>query len=399
MNILKRCAVLLLTAGLLFSVAGCGGGKDTTWVAQLGEDRGSSGLYTLYLMDGYSDAASQITEDVDSILNEKIDGQPVVNYITDYAKKQVNRLLSIRELFAKTGQELTQEEKDEAAAYASYYYTEFQEPYLANGVTQEDMTAMYESAAMTKRVFDSIYGEGGEEEVPREELYQTLKDTYTRSRHIVFYKVDLTTGEALDEAALAERKATAESYYARVNAGENIIDLALEYNNSQLAEGETPEERLEDKYYDAVAEKGTGSLPTVYSEQLEQMEDGAYALVEDDYYYIIIQKLSFDDADQEIVDTYLSVVLQNEKYDAFMEKMDALSERTDVVYNNEALKVYTPKKLNMTNEEITAALIDMGVDVYGSASSDSEEPEQTSSEGENGSSDDADASGAESAAQ
>ena len=399
MNILKRCAVLLLTAGLLFSVAGCGGGKDTTWVAQLGEDRVSSGLYTLYLMDGYSDAASQITEDADSILNEKIDGQPVVNYITDYAKKQVNRLLSIRELFAKTGQELTQEEKDEAAAYANYYYTAFQEPYLANGVTQEDMTAMYESAAMTKRVFDSIYGEGGEEEVPREELYQTLKDTYTRSRHIVFYKVDLTTGEALDEAALAERKATAESYYARVNAGENIIDLALEYNNSQLAEGETPEERLEDKYYDAVAEKGTGSLPTVYSEQLEQMEDGAYALVEDDYYYIIIQKLSFDDADQEIVDTYLSVVLQNEKYDAFMEKMDALSERTDVVYNNEALKVYTPKKLNMTNEEITAALIDMGVDVYGSASSDSEEPEQTSSEGENGSSDDADASGAESAAQ
>ena len=116
MNILKRCAVLLLTAGLLFSVAGCGGGKDTTWVAQLGEDRVSSGLYTLYLMDGYSDAASQITEDADSILNEKIDGQPVVNYITDYAKKQVNRLLSIRELFAKTGQELTQEEKDEAAA-------------------------------------------------------------------------------------------------------------------------------------------------------------------------------------------------------------------------------------------------------------------------------------------
>ena len=38
-----------------------------------------------------------------------------------------------------------------------------------------------------------------------------------------------------------------------MNAGENIIDLALEYNNSQLAEGETPEERLEDKYYDQFA--------------------------------------------------------------------------------------------------------------------------------------------------
>lgn len=345
----KALAVLL---ALLLVLAGCSG-KDTSWVAQVGEDSIAPGVYLVELMMGYNEASGRLYG-VEDIMKETIDDLPAAQYITNYAKEECAKLLAIRQEFAARDLTLGDTDKEQADAYTDYLYQMGELFYQANGVGKESVGYINETTMMSLAVFNSIYGEGGEKEVTRSQLEQEFADHYTRSQYILFPKVDVNTGAPLSEEEMAEAKAKAEECYKKaLEAGVNFTDLL--YENAKEQTPDTAGERMSDNEYDAYLENNAGFYPPIYEETVLAAADNEIKMVEDDYYYYIIKKLPALEGDAERLASYLDAALQNMKYDEYMEMLEEWGKALEVKYNNAALAAFSAANLKMTQDQIDAA--------------------------------------------
>lgn len=346
------CKLTAVLAALILLLAGCSG-SDTSWVAQAGEDTIAPGVYLVELMMGYNEAASR-NPSAENILKETIDDLPAPQYITDYAKRECAKLLAIQREFTARGLELTAEDNESADAYTDYLYQMGENFYQANGVAKESVQFINDRTMMSLAVFNDLYGEGGEREVPRAELEKEFAGQYTRSQYILFPKVDSATGAPLGEEAVAAAKAKAEEYLEKAKGGENFTDLLYE-NAKEMDPANIQERHEDDRAYDAYLENNANYYPPVYESAILEMADNEIRLVEDDYYYYILKKLPLLEGESERVENYLSGILQSMKYDEYMELLEDWGEELGVKYNNAALAAFSPAKLKMTQEEIEAA--------------------------------------------
>lgn len=349
MKIDKRLLALFLSLALLFS-AGCS--KDTSWVARSGEETIPAGVYQVELMMGYNDAASQLYSAGD-ILKESIGETPVPQYISDYAKGECANLLAIRKEFATRGLTVDADSDQQAADYTDYLYSMGESFYQANGVAKESVRYINDTTMMSLAIFNSIYGEGGEQEVSRKELEDAFSSGYTRSRYLIFPKVDITNGNPLSEEEVTAAKERAEDYRRRAAAGESFPALMHQYNQEQNPGGAG--EQREDTLYDVYLENNTGYYPPVYESGIVAAADNEIGLLEDEYYIYVFQKLPVLEGDPEQREDYLNALLQDMKYDEYMETIDQWGASLEVTYNNAALAAYSPAKLKMTQEEVAPA--------------------------------------------
>ncbi len=103
--------------------------------------------------------------------------------------------------------------------------------YCGEGATEEDFDKLlreadYLSLDIYKRynnanylyqeIFKKIYGEKGEKVSDKDAIKYLEENGYMRANHILFATVDLSTGEALDEATVAEKLALAEKTAAEL---------------------------------------------------------------------------------------------------------------------------------------------------------------------------------------
>lgn len=346
------CKLTAVLTALILLLAGCSG-SDTSWVAQAGEDTIAPGVYLVELMMGYNEAASK-NPTAEDLLKETIDDLPAPQYITDYAKKECAKLLAIQREFTARGLELTAEDTESAGAYTDYLYQMGESFYQANGVAKESVQFINDRTMMSLAIFNDLYGEGGEREVPRAELEQAFASQYTRSQYILFPKVDSATGAPLGEEAVAAAKVKAEEYLEKAKGGENFTDLLYE-NAKEMDPANIQERHEDDRAYDAYLENNASYYPPVYESAILEMADNEIRLVEDDYYYYILKKLPLLEGESERIENYLSGILQTMKYDEYMEVLEDWGEELGVKYNNAALAAFSPAKLKMTQEEIEAA--------------------------------------------
>lgn len=339
---------LAAVLALLLTLAGCSGG-DTSWVAQSGEDTIPPGVYLVEMMMGYNEASEKLYG-AEDILKETIEDVPAAQYITDYAKRECAKLLAVRQEFTKRGLSLTAEDEEQASAYTDYLYQMGETFYQANGVAKDSVQFINDSTMMSLAVFNSIYGEGGEKEVTREELESQFASQYTRSQYILFPKVDMTTGQPLSDEEIAANKEKAEDCYQKAAGGESFTDLL--YASAKELTPDTAGERLTDNEYDAYLENSAGFYPPVYEETVLAAADNEIRMVEDDYYFYIIKKLPVLEGDGERIQDYLDAILQNTKYDEYMETLEGWGKELEVKYNNAALAAFSVAKLKMTQEQL-----------------------------------------------
>ena len=353
-----KLIALAMALTMLAAVTGCSN-EDVSWAAKLGDETLPGGVYATYLMMGYQDADNKLTGTYDNLLREKIDGQPVQDYIVEYAKDQAGRMLAMRQKYHELNLTMDESERSYAMSYAAYLYTSNADYYRVNKVTQEDVQYIYEANLMNLAIFDHTYGKGGEKEVPAAELQKNFEENYTRSQFLVWNKRDATTGAALPEEELTKLHTEAEGYLARaLTEGQSFTDLIHELDLSRLEEGAEPFEKSKEDEYDAFLKNGGGYYPAAYEEYVQGAAVNSIDLLEDDDYIYVIKKLPIGEASQEKTDYYLTEVLRDLKYAEFLEDMEDWGKTADVVYNSAALKAYTPKKLKMTYEQVQAALLD-----------------------------------------
>jgi len=347
MKMIQRALALALALTLALA-AGCSG-KDTAWAARSGDDTIPSGVYLVELMMGYNEAAGQLYG-AEDILKEMIGETPAPQYITDYAKEECANLLSIRREFRNRGLTVGEDEDQQASDYTDYLYTIGESFYKANGVEKESVRFINDTTMMSLAVFNSIYGEGGEREVPRADLEKEFSSKYTRSRYLIFPKVDISNGNPLSQAELDANKERAEQYHQRALAGESFPALIYQYTTEENPENAG--EQQPDTAYDVYLENNTGYYPPAYEEGIVAAAENSVGLLEDDYYIYGYQKLPLLEGEPARVESYLNAALQSMKYDEYMELVRGWAESLDVTYNNAALAFYTPSSLKMTAEQL-----------------------------------------------
>lgn len=397
MNRRTNLLALLLAAVMVLTLAGCGNSvnpEEITWAVKLGDEELPAGVYNSYLMAGYQDAATKMGEvKYDNLLRQTIDGEPAQSYIVNYAKAESEKMLVLRKRYSDLGLTMDVGKSTEAVGYATYLYSMNSDYYRVNHMSEDDIKYVYESSQMVEDIFYSIYGKGGEKEVPQTELMATLEKDYTRSQFMVFPKFDQTTSETFDDAAIEALRLQAEDFFARAQVeDQSFTDLVYELDLSRQTDDAAPLEKYEEYQYDMFLKHNGGYYPETYESYVVTAAVGSIQLLEDDQYFYIIKKLPVAEAEEAAMETPLKDILSDLKYEEFVAEMETWTDGQDFIYNNEALNFFTPKNLKTTAEAIQLALLEeerAGKSPQSDSSSESSEEEgseESSGEGSESSS-------------
>lgn len=184
---------------------------------------------------------------------------------------------------------------------------------------------------LNQQNFTETYGLKGEKVSDEQALAYLEENDYTYANHILLATMDLSTGEALDEETVAEKKAQAESLVEELNAIEDKEQLVERFR-------ELKEEYCEDTGKTAFPD-GYVFLP---GEMVEEFENAALALeeyavsepVESPYGYHIILRLPLD-ADAVIAYSSTGEAMTAREYFAnydYAQKLDAYLEAMEAEY-------------------------------------------------------------------
>ena len=345
---LKKMTAVALAAAMATSVTGC---ADASWIVKSGDTKLPVGVYVADLMESCMYGYMYMG-------NSYLKSEETVSKVTESAKDYVLDILGYLKRAEEMGLSLTDEEKEEIAADVESAWESSGSIYEANRVSKESIMTINEASALADKVFMAIYGEGGEKEVPEEELHNIYTENYLKAGLMIFTKpAEASVSESATEEEKAQVKATYEASYNEVKsdvdywmeqaesmmkAGNTFNDvmIAYDFENTPITDNKDIDTGSRYTYID----KRDEGVPAEVIEYLEDAEYNAVELVETEQYWVICcrQDGVSDPADFESLKTSL---LYDLKYEEMQADMDAYIEALDVQFNESALKRFAPSKL------------------------------------------------------
>ena len=347
MTTVKKIAALGLAVLMTASLAACSMGGDTKWAAKAGDPTVPAGVYINELITAYSDATVDLPSDVKDPLKEQVDGVTVSQKVTEEAKKGLDEYIAIEQKFSEMGLTMSELDKASVEQTAEQYWTGFrlEETYTANGVSRESFILAQENMVKKSMIFNAIYGEGGTDPVPEEELKTKFSTDYAK---ILLIPVSINPAEDTDEAKAKAKEQASElinKYLERAKAGEDMETLVYEARKelSGNQDLEKPEagtsftfvNRENSSYSQEVVD--TIFAAPIGEPTVAESEDGMYLFVR---YDVMENESDFAQRRAALVSAL--------RGDAFDEQVSQWADSlTGVTYNDAALKRYTPEKLKV----------------------------------------------------
>lgn len=210
-----------------------------------------------------------------------------------------------------------------------------------SAITPEGFRSLLGQFYLYSALLDRLYGPEGAQPVTDEEIQSYIDENgIYRAKHILLLTKDMTTGQALDEETVAQKKAQ--------------IDDML----SQLRESTAPQTLFDELMNEYSEDTGLATNPDGYTTQTGAMvsafEDTALSLdigeisdvVESEYGYHIILRLAVDP------DDYWSTVASSKLDDQLYQRMDEQSvEYTDAYSSLDLEAFYTALTAFRTNSQ------------------------------------------------
>ena len=206
----KRGISLVLALILALSLTACG---DTTWVYKYDDVTITSGIYLAFLLDGYSQVVSEESLDTtngDVLSQDLSDGTSVVDKVKEVAKENVSQVLFAMSELKRLGVEMTEEDNsmvDTQSDSMWTYYSQFSNnAYENNGTSEESFKTYNRYNYSVTKLFETLYGEGGEKEISVDDLLDYYENNYYSFKTISAPLVYTSTGEAIEESEVNETK-------------------------------------------------------------------------------------------------------------------------------------------------------------------------------------------------
>lgn len=345
-NFTKRAAALLLAVVLAFSLAGCYD-DNLTWAAKMGDNTLPVGGYIYYLSTAYEEAAAKVDSEA-KVLDSTIDGVDAEEWIIDRAQQYVNQYFWMDQEMERLGIEMTEADYDEATTTTTTYWNTygFGAVFEEYGIAQSSFDLAY-SQYSTKylKIFETLYGEGGEKEVSEDELRDLYNSTYYSYE---YFTVPMTLPDANGEAV----DMTEEEIEALTENLEGMKEKVLkgDVTMEEAAEKYVEPYNLEESTYltaiNSESDLQSSYLPTEFIETLTAMDEEDVEVFEASTYMVVLRRGVTDDtADESLADEStrlnLCIELRNDEYTEYAETSAAAVEGIEM--NSKALARYTPK--------------------------------------------------------
>lgn len=335
---MNKLAALLLSAVMACSMTACGG--DTSWTHRSGDYTVTSGMYVGLSIDAANAASS--TEGYDatkSPFEQNIEGSDGTKWIQAKANELAKEYLAVETQFAERGLTLSEEDQTNIDYQVEMYWSAFGMGtiYEEEGCGKTSFTNILTNSYKRSLLFEAIYGEGGEKEVPESELKAAFEKDYAKGIAITLSALD-EEGNKLTDDALQSVRDDAQKLADRINAGEDFETVKAEY----LADPEAEEDSSEESTDTSVVFLRADATTQPYTGILEG-EIGKASVVEDDQNIYVVQPLDVLSGDS--FTNYRSTILQNLKGEEFNEMVTEWANALSIEENSAAVSKHNPKHL------------------------------------------------------
>ncbi|MBR5783335.1 MAG: peptidylprolyl isomerase [Clostridia bacterium] len=287
-----RIICFVLIAVLSISLCGCV--NKNTWAVRYGEHTVSAGMFVYQLQQQKSNylSSNSLTESND-IWNEEYDDEYTIgDYIQLLTLQSLVSNITWRAQFERLGLSFTEEEQANIdASIAELIENSGGEDYVRNALKEngigydEFVELVYYDTQKILKVVDYYFGAAGLEPVPEQEIKDYFADNYARCKHILISTQD-SSGSTLTGNDMKDARAEAQSVYEMAkNADDAAFDaLIKEYNDDEGVS----------TYPDGYVFT-TGEMVDEFEKAAFDMDVGETRLVQSDYGYHVIRKLTLDD--------------------------------------------------------------------------------------------------------
>lgn len=265
-------------------------------------------------------------------------GETVADLAVSNSIEMLKQQVAIEQIAEESGAALTPEEETELAEQVDALLKqavgedaaeeEIDEFIRSRYLTRERFDEINRLSALFTHIFNEKYGENGEK-VSDETVVKYLEDKdYLAANHILFMTIDPNTREALDESAIAEKKALAEKTLEELNAIEDEQEriAAFARLKAELCE-DTGKEAYPDGYLFT-----PGTMVSEFEDAAKALDEYAISdIVESSYGYHIIMRLPLDpdmavEKNSDGSDVTARLLAADAEYDsAIQERMDAMT--------------------------------------------------------------------------
>lgn len=222
----RKMKTLAVTAALAFAMTGCG--EDTIYIGTSEGTNIPSGLYINYLMSAFSEAQSKMTETDTDVFAITIDNMNARDWMISEAKKDIKKYLAVEKKFDEYGLELTDDERDAAKINVDSLWEYYGPALEGYGIAESSYIKYNENNLKSDKLFEAVYGEGGTDAVPEEDIKSYMTENYCLVNYIEMHLVD-GEGNLLKSDGKAERMEMAKDYVERAKNGEDFDSLNFEY--------------------------------------------------------------------------------------------------------------------------------------------------------------------------
>lgn len=344
---LKKITAVGLALVLCLSFAGCYD-ENNTWAAKKGELTFPIGAYIYYLESAYNAAAAKVDPDTE-VLKATIEEKDAKTWITDRALDMVKNYYYVEDQFHTLGLELTEEEQanieNTTNSLWNYSHTQLEKMGIAKASLQ---LASADYSVKYQKVFEAMYGEGGQLAVPEEELKGYYIENYS---HYESFSAPLTSSNEEGESAdltseeKTELRKTLEDYVKKINDGDMTISEAAE----DYAQASST-----DSTYNAPAPVMNENLNSTVRNTLSTTKDNTAVFVETSGNYLVLYKLpiadSFEEAKENESD--MLTLLGRMKGEDFQDYVEEQSKNVEgITFNTSAMNRISLKSFVTENNK------------------------------------------------
>ena len=352
MKVVKKANALLAVCALAIGMTACGTSSGSEIVAENENTKITMGAYAYCMYSAYYQASYYVPDATQSILSQEINGQSAEDWMRDRALENMKSMFVVDAKAAELGVSFTDEERKNIDTNMDSSWNtsqDFIKQLISYGVTKEGVKQLsFEFNLKYTKIFQTLYGEGGEKAVSAEDKKAHLIENYTDFAYFTKSVSSLTD----DEKTAA--KETLDSYAAAINDGSKTMEQVAE-------EYKTAENLSSDPLKTDVTNLDTNTQYTQsYSEMvaaLKEMNPGEARVVETSSSYILVVKNDINaTADEKLKDSDLDFqILVDLKSDEYINDMNVMiNSYTDYTLHEDVINSFDPAVFEQSSDTSSA---------------------------------------------
>ena len=343
-HIVKKGFAIVLAAVLCLSLSGCYS-ENNSWSAKKGDETLSIGSYIYFMNSAFSLARSEVSTEEEVLkasIPDYLDENKTLDaktWIENRALNYVNSYFFLKDKFKEYGLSFSEDDQTGIDNLTDTMWGYSKAAYEGMGISKESLNQSYSVYnVLFQRVFEAMYGEGGEKEVSAEEIKNYFLENYV---HYEYFTASLTKTDddgnsvAMTDEEKEKAKKKLDDYVERINSGKlSVEDAASEFALEYL-------DSADNSTYQSPSVANNENLSDTFKTALEGLDENKAALAETATGYYLIRKLPIAEKHEEYTENESNVtdLLSYMKGDEFSDYiLEQAQNYTGVEYNTGAMK-------------------------------------------------------------